>query len=199
MVQCQNRSGKITWWSTVHFLCNGTVWEHNPEDICYISCRVVGEMRHDKSSKPTKFLLYAACFVSRNLVNTFPWVVGTLSDSLCMCPASWLDDVEGSSSFPVLLNPGVISHLAPKKWLTEPVWDKVTCPWLFQYFVQISLTFPWLENVFPFFQVFKSVWEPCMMQTSGFPHRLTNFLDLSSIFNALFFNSVKLTSNHRIF
>ena len=55
------------------------------------------------------------CFVSRNLVNTFPWVVGALSDSMCVCPASWLDDVEGSSGFPVQLNPGVVFYLAPKK------------------------------------------------------------------------------------
>ena len=39
------------------------------------------------------------CFVSRNLVNTFPWVVGIVQHH----------------GFPVLLNPGVVSHLAPKK------------------------------------------------------------------------------------
>ena len=37
-------------------------------------------------------------FVSRNFV-IFPWVIGTLFDSLCVCPASWLDDVAGSSGF----------------------------------------------------------------------------------------------------
>ena len=35
----------------------------------------------------------------------------------------------------------------------------LTFPWLFQS-VQNSLTFPWLENAFPFFQVFQSEWEP---------------------------------------
>ena len=34
-------------------------------------------------------------------------------------------------------------------------------PWLFQS-VQNSLTFSWLENAFPFFQVFQSKWEPCL-------------------------------------
>ena len=46
-------------------------------------------------------------------------------------------------------------------------------PWLFQYFVQFFLTFPVcsklpdfsprLENGFPFFQVFQSEWEPCLL------------------------------------
>ena len=36
--------------------------------------------------------------------------------------------------------------------------------WLFQS-VQISLTFPWLENAFPFFQVFQSEWKPWRIVT----------------------------------
>ena len=39
-------------------------------------------------------------------------------------------------------------------------------PWLFPDFsksVQNSLTFPWLENAFQFFQVFQSEWEPCKL------------------------------------
>ena len=43
------------------------------------------------------------------------------------------------------------------------MWFSLTFPWLFQS-VQNSPTFPWLENAFPFFQVFQffqSEWEPC--------------------------------------
>ena len=42
--------------------------------------------------------------------------------------------------------------------------SRILCdfPWLFQS-VQNSLTFPWLENAFPFFQVFQSEWEPWLM------------------------------------
>ena len=42
------------------------------------------------------------------------------------------------------------------------MWFSLTFPWLFQS-VQNSLTFRWLENAFPFFQVFQffqSEWEP---------------------------------------
>ena len=54
-------------------------------------------------------------FVNVNLVNRFPCVVGILFYSMCLSPASWMNDVDGSR-FPELNNPGVVSDLAPKKW-----------------------------------------------------------------------------------
>ena len=46
-------------------------------------------------------------------------------------------------------------------FLKFPQFSSILCgfPRLFQS-VQNSLTFPWLENAFPFFQVFQSEWEP---------------------------------------
>ena len=55
------------------------------------------------------------CFVNVDLVIRSLCVVGILFDSMCVSLASWMTDVDGSSRFPELNNPGVVSDLAPKK------------------------------------------------------------------------------------
>ena len=55
------------------------------------------------------------CFVNINLVIRFPCVVGIFFYSMCMSLASRMNDVDGSSRFSTLNNPGVVSDLAPKK------------------------------------------------------------------------------------
>ena len=70
MVQCQNRYGMTTFWVHDSFLCNGTVWEHSPWDICYISCWVVWEMRHDSLQSPQNFcfmLVFCQCKFSHQI------------------------------------------------------------------------------------------------------------------------------------
>ena len=52
-----------------------------------------------------------------------------------------------------------MNHIFP--WLFP---DSIKIPWLFPDFLtffQNSLTFPWLEKVVSFFQVFQCRWEPC--------------------------------------
>ena len=57
-----------------------------------------------------------------------------------------------------------ITKISNNIYLNLSQFSSILCgfPWLFQS-VQNSLTFPWLENAFPFFQVFQvfqSEWEP---------------------------------------
>ena len=59
----------------------------------------------------------------------------------------------------------IIHKITNNICLKFPELSSILCdfPWLF-WSVQNSLTFPWLENAFSFFQVFQSEWEPWSLQ-----------------------------------
>ena len=67
----------------------------------------------------------------------------------------------------------VIRHITQTETQTETE-ANFTHPWLYQS-VQNSLTFPWLENSFSFFQVFQSECEPWHYIGSGPGHSQCNY------------------------
>ena len=72
------------------------------------------------------------CFVSVNLLITFPCDVDILPDSCSVTSWSCINDADDSSRFSELTNPDVVLDLASKNSLTEDAfWDWVTAVWCF--------------------------------------------------------------------
>ena len=83
------------------------------------------------------------------------------------------------------------NHTKNKNCLKFPDFSSILCKilWLFQY-VQNSLTFSWLENALPFFQVFQSKLEPCIhvyvciINNCGLPRQHSN-LTLNKVYRPM--------------